>query len=78
MRKKEEIADPNSCLNRAADDEILFVLRSKDATAPMVIRFWVEARIQMGLNRFDDPKLTEALVCANRMDTERIAMEKKV
>lgn len=33
MRKRYELADPTSCLSKAADDEWLFVLRGKDAAA---------------------------------------------
>ncbi len=40
MRKRDEISEPNSCLNRADDDEPLFVLRAKDVIAPTIVRLW--------------------------------------
>lgn len=41
MRKVDEIADPNSCLNKAADEEYIFVLRAQDMTAPMLVKAWL-------------------------------------
>lgn len=67
MIKSEELNDPNSCLNRAEDDEMLFVLRAKDPAAPNVIRFWVQHRYQLGLNCPEDKKVAEALECAAEM-----------
>ena len=43
MRKRDELSDPNSCLNKAADDEPVFVLRAHDASAPDAIRAWVDS-----------------------------------
>lgn len=40
MRKTDELNDPMSCLNRANDDEPLFVLRANDALAPQLVRLW--------------------------------------
>ena len=40
MRKCDEISDPKSCLNKAADDEVVFVLRAQDALAPGIVRRW--------------------------------------
>lgn len=40
--KKEVVSDPNSCLNKAADDEPIFVLRGNDPVAAMVVRNWAE------------------------------------
>ena len=42
MIKRDEIANPNSCLNKAADDEPLFVFRANDPLAPELVRFWAE------------------------------------
>lgn len=41
MIKREELADPESCLNRSHDDEPLFVLRASDALAADTVRSWV-------------------------------------
>lgn len=40
MLKRDEIADPNSCLNKAADDEPIFVLRANDPKAANAVRNW--------------------------------------
>lgn len=60
MRKQDELADPNSCLNRARPDEWLFVLLGRDAATPATVLFWIEERIRLGLNRADDPLIVEA------------------
>jgi hypothetical protein len=40
MLKREELELPTSCLNKAADDEPIFVLRAKDPCAPAAILAW--------------------------------------
>ncbi len=40
MTKRQEIDDPNSSLNKAADDEPVFVLRAQDRFAPAIISAW--------------------------------------
>lgn len=40
MNKLEVITNPESCLNKAADDEPLFVLRGKDPLYAAVVRYW--------------------------------------
>lgn len=40
MLKRDEIADPNSAWNRAADDEPLFIVRGTDPLAPKLIEDW--------------------------------------
>jgi hypothetical protein len=42
VRKKDEIANPDSCLNRAADDEPIFVLRASDKFAAPLVTMWGE------------------------------------
>lgn len=71
MRKECELSNPESCLNKADDLEMIFVLRGKDLAAPSVIRMWAEARITLGLNTRDDAKMREALQCAGIMELER-------
>ena len=71
MRKSAELASPQSCLNRAAPEELLFVLLARDPAAPAAIRAWVAERIRLGKNLPDDPQLAEALECARLMDVER-------
>lgn len=40
MLKKDELSNPNSCLNRADENEWLFVLRANDPIAPTLVREW--------------------------------------
>lgn len=40
MLKRDELANLNSCLNKAADDEPLFILRAQDKLAPATVRMW--------------------------------------
>ena len=75
MKKRDELTCPTSCLNKAGMDEMVFVLRSKDAAAPFVIRAWVQERIRLGKNRATDAKITEALHCAETMEAERASKE---
>lgn len=48
--KRDEIADPNSCLNHAADDEPIFVLRAKDPLAAKLVEEWAARAILGGLH----------------------------
>lgn len=72
MDKGTELLNPNSCLNKACDDEPLFVLRANDPIAPQTIRHWVTMswnhKIKGGPSISND-KRAEALDIA-------IAMEK--
>lgn len=67
MKKRDEISNPNSCLNRAADDEPLFVLRGKDVAAPEVIRDWAHRRVMCGKNEKADEQIREAIQLADEM-----------
>jgi len=40
MTKEQEIATELSCLNKAKDDEPIFVLRANDLLAPIVVSCW--------------------------------------
>lgn len=40
MIKSKELTEPKSCLNKAADDEPVFVLRAKDRLEPLAVRLW--------------------------------------
>jgi hypothetical protein len=42
MLKIDEITNPTSCLNKAADDEPIFVLRANDPLAIAIIREWAK------------------------------------
>jgi hypothetical protein len=73
MRKPEEMADPSSCLNKASDEEILFVLRSKDPAMVPAIRAWIAERIRLGKNQRTDAKIVEAEMCIETILAEQRA-----
>jgi hypothetical protein len=60
MRKRDELTDPTSCLNRARADEWLFVLLGRDRAAPVAVRAWIEERIRSGKNARADAQIVEA------------------
>lgn len=60
MLKRDELTDPKSCLNRAKDDEMTFVLLGRDHAAPIAIFAWIDERIRLGKNKRDDPQIVEA------------------
>lgn len=70
MRKLQEISNPNSCMSRAKDDEMTFVLLGRDIVAPAVIREWCRLRCLHGKNSQKDPQITEAMECAEAMEKE--------
>lgn len=63
MIKQKELADPTSCMNRAHDDEMTFVLLGRDPAAPIAIRAWIEERIRLGKNTRLDAQIAEAEQC---------------
>jgi hypothetical protein len=67
MTKRQEIDDPNSCLNRGPDEELKFVIRDVDITAPATVREWCRLRCLYGKNTPKDPQITEALQWADRV-----------
>lgn len=66
-----ELADPKSCMSRARDEEMTFVLLGRDAAAPVAIRAWVGERLRLGKNAPGDAQIKDALECAARMERER-------
>lgn len=71
MIKFHELTNPRSCLSKAREDEMLFVLLARDAAAPATIRFWVTERIRLGKNTENDKQIQEALACAWLMEHQR-------
>lgn len=61
MLKSDELADPNSCFNRAKPDEFVFVLLERDETAADAISYWVSRRIATGKNLPSDPQILSAI-----------------
>lgn len=74
MKKKDEINDPNSCLSKAGDDEIIFVLRAKDPVAPDTIRMWLNLRVIRGHNEASDKKIHDARSLAEQMELQQQEM----
>lgn len=75
MRKRDELANLTSCLNKAAAFEWLFVILARDEAGPATVRFWVAERIRLGLNQATDTKMVEALEAADFMDQQRNSPE---
>lgn len=64
--KAKELADPESCLNKADPEEPLFILRAQDMRAPGIIRVW--AVEFAGRHGYDHPKYQEAIALAEAME----------
>ena len=73
MKKWDEVHNPNSCLNKAKDDETIFVILSRDKAAPNSVRFWAQERIDLGLNKPGDQKIIDAYKRAEEMEAEQNA-----
>lgn len=65
MKKRDEIEQPSSCLNKAAEDEPVFVLRAKDPIAPAAVEEWARQAQQTG--RHEPAKIEEARALAQQM-----------
>lgn len=73
MKKNDELTNPKSCMSRAADDEMTFVLLARDQAAPQTIRYWCYERMRLAKNKLDDPQIQEALKAADTMEEWRKA-----
>lgn len=78
MTKADNIADPNSCLNRAAIDEPIFVLRANDPMAADTVIMWANKyALRKGgyarMNEREQQKYLAALECAQKMNEWNIA-----
>lgn len=71
MKKADELRSNTSCLNKAANDEPLFVLRAKDPVAPMTVRLW--ASMAEGIH--EQEKIDEAIATADQMERWKIGSE---
>lgn len=70
MIKSEELSNPKSCMSRAEDGEMTFVLLARDIAAPETIRNWAAARVRRAKNMREDPQIVEALECASAMERQ--------
>lgn len=70
MRKRDELADPKSCMNRARDDEWTFVLLGRDLAAPAAVRAWIQERLILQKNKAGDPQIVEAEQWAMAVEAE--------
>lgn len=68
MRKKDELV--KGCMSRAGENEMTFVLLSRDKAAAMTIKYWIDIRIGLGLNSPEDSQIQEAFECARTMQIE--------
>lgn len=71
MRKHMELTQPGSCLNRADDFEMVFVLLGRDKAAPATIRFWCAERVRLGRNELSDTQIVNALHDADLIEKEQ-------
>lgn len=71
MLKRDELADPNSCWNKARDDERVFVLLERDDAIAGTIRDWAARRIEMGKNAPGDRKIAAALGLAAAIEEDK-------
>lgn len=71
MKARFERLNPDSCLNRADADELVFVLLARDVASPVAIRAWCRERIRRGKNVERDAQIQEALQCAEDMEKQR-------
>ena len=71
MRRIDEFTNPDSCFNKADNEEPVFVLLARDPSAPIAIRVWVALRIKDGKNQMGDTQTTEALKLADEMEFYR-------
>lgn len=71
MLRREELARNESCINRAYDHEMVFVLLARDRVAPWAVRAWCLLRVLTRKNRWADRQIQEALVCAKEMGAQK-------
>lgn len=72
MLKRDELANPKSCLNKADEAEPLFVLRANDESAPACVAAWARDYLvsKGGYGNLSDnqkKKYAEAICVAGEM-----------
>lgn len=59
----------SKCLKNAADDEPIFVLRSKDRYAPILVRLWADLLLtETGATESQKLKAKQAMVLSSNME----------
>jgi hypothetical protein len=77
MTKQENIDNPNSCWNKAADDEPIFILKASDQLAPALVEEWANRYAQLKTQNVNSMtpeqarKYEEALQVAMSMEAWR-------
>jgi len=71
--KRDEMFVLDSCLNKAREDEMLFVLLARDPAFPATVRFWAAERVRLGKDGPASPKVLSALACAAAAEREHAA-----
>ena len=66
MTKFDNLHDPNSCWNKARDDEPVFILLQRDPCAAEAVVAWINARISKGINQQADHKILSAREWASK------------
>lgn len=74
MTKRENIDNPNSCWNKARDDEQVFILLERDEAMAATLRSWADNRIRLEIDKSTSPKITAARRLADMLD--RITLKK--
>lgn len=69
MIKIDELTSATSCLNKAGEDEPIFVLRAKDVLAPELVRIWAMKAMMSG--QHEASKILEAEGLADQMEVWR-------
>lgn len=70
MKKSEELSNSQSCLNKASDTEMLFVLLGRDPAFAGTVRDWAQRRVRMGLNSRHDVKILSAIIDAGQVEAQ--------
>ena len=73
MYKHEELSTPNSCLNAARPNELVFVIRAKDPLAAQTVRLWADMAEGSGLHEPD--KVDAARKWADMAEEQRTRMK---
>lgn len=81
MKKQQEIDNFDSCLNKADEDEPLFVLRANDELAPDIVREWARMydrqKRDEGMTDVQMAKHEEALNIADAMEDWKAAQRRR-